>query len=138
MGIALQDFEEIELVEWGLSPQKKNNYSRKIEAPVYEPTMDVAPSITDCVNTEKYESLLSEIAEADISDDDREFLKLAAARHIRFDYKNIAERYAHADANVQKLMENSALVIIDFGAAIENGFVKMTELLMNTIKNDTE
>lgn len=110
-----------------------NNYSRKIAAPVYEPIMDVAPMISDCVNTEKYDQLITEIEQAEISKDDKRLLKLAAARHIVFDYKNIAERYAHADKLVQQLMENSALVIIDFDKAIENGFIRMTKRLQETI-----
>ena len=34
------------------------------------------------------------------------------------------------DKEMQGLMEDSALVIIDFGKAIENGYVKLTESMM--------
>ena len=131
----LTDFSIEELQDWGicLGSAGGNNYSRKIAAPVYEPIMDVAPMISDCVNTDKYDQLIAEIEQAEISEDDKRLLKLAAARHIVFDYKNIAERYAHADKLVQQLMENSALVIIDFDKAIENGFIKMTKRLQETI-----
>lgn len=131
----LTDFSIEELQDWGigLGSAGGNNYSRKIAAPIYEPTMDVPPMISDCVNTDKYDQLIAEIERAEISEDDKRLLKLAAARHIVFDYKNIAERYAHADKLVQQLMENSALVIIDFDKAIENGFIKMTKRLQETI-----
>lgn len=129
------DFDVEGLSDWGISLGGVgcNNYSRKIAAPIYEPTMDVPPMVSDCVNTDKYDQLIAEIEQAKISEDDKRLLKLAAARHIVFDYKNIAERYAHADKLVQQLMENSALVIIDFDKAIENGFIKMTKRLQDTI-----
>ena len=129
------DFDLDVLEDWDikLNGSGGNNYSRKIAAPIYEPTMEIAPMISDCVNTEKYDQLIAEIEHAEISDDDKRLLKLAASRHIAFDYKNIAERYAHADKLVQQLMENSALVIIDFEKAIENGFIKMTKRLQETI-----
>lgn len=132
----VQDFDEAFFKDWDLRINGMgggNNYSRKIAAPVYEPIMDVAPMISDCVNTDKYDQLIAEIEQAEISEDDKRLLKLAAARHIVFDYKNIAERYANADKLVQQLMENSALVIIDFDKAIENGFIKMTKRLQETI-----
>lgn len=129
------DFDVDGLSDWGISlgGAGGNNYSRKIAAPIYEPTMDVPPMFSDCVNTDKYDQLIAEIEQAEISEDDKRLLKLSAARHIVFDYKNIAERYAHADKLVQQLMENSALVIIDFDKAIENGFIKMTKRLQETI-----
>lgn len=136
MDMMVQDFDAEFFKDWDLRINGMgggNNYSRKIAAPIYEPIMDVAPMISDCVNTDKYDQLIAEIEQAEISEDDKRLLKLAAARHIVFDYKNIAERYAHADKLVQHLMENSALVIIDFDMAIENGFVKMTKRLQETI-----
>ena len=57
----------------------------------------------------------------------RDFLQYAATRHVVFNYQNIAEFYAHADKETQELMERSALVIIDFDKAIENGFVEMSK-----------
>ena len=129
------DFDIDVLADWdiNLNGSGGKKYSRKIEAPIYEPTMEIAPMVSDCINTEKYDKLIAEIEQAEISADDKRLLKLAAARHIVFDYKNIAERYAHADNLVQQLMENSALVIIDFDKAIENGFIKMTKRLQETI-----
>lgn len=37
---------------------------------------------------------------------------------------------------MQELMENSALVIIDFDKAIEKGFVKLSEEIANQYKED--
>ena len=52
---------------------------------------------------------------------------MAATRHLVFNYARIADYYAHASKDVQKLMEQSALVIIDLDDAIANGYVKLSE-----------
>jgi hypothetical protein len=103
-------------------------YSRKIEAPIYEPSAE-PPDVDTLVETDKYDALYDEIEAADIPEDIAYFLQQAATRHMRFDFRRIADFYAHADATVQDLMERSALVIIDFDKAIENGFVEMSEKL---------
>lgn len=64
-------------------------------------------------------------------------LKLAATRHIVFNYQMLAEFYAQADKEVQELMEKSGLVIIDFEDALINGFVKLTETLKE-LKDESE
>lgn len=108
-------------------------YTTKIEVPVYEPSLPDAPLLSSLVDLEKQAALIVEIEKTEgITDDEAEFLRLAAQRHVSFDYENIAEYYAHASPQMQRLMEKSALVIIDFDAAIENGFVKMTEGLAKT------
>lgn len=61
---------------------------------------------------------------------------IAAERHTVFDYKKVADYYAHANAEMQNLMEMSALVIVDFDKAIENGFVKLSDELSKMF--DTE
>ena len=61
---------------------------------------------------------------------------MAAYRHTKFNYKNIAEYYAHANKEMQGLMEDSALVIIDFDKAIENGYVKLSEDIANQYKTE--
>ena len=40
-----------------------------------------------------------------------------------------ADYYAHATPEMQKLMENSALVIIDINDAIANGYVNFSNLI---------
>lgn len=127
-----------ELSDWGvelLSEDEKNEYSRKVESPIYEPMMAAEPTIKECYSAERYHELIDEIEQSSVSDEEKAFLKLAAARHIVFDYANIAEKYARAGVEMQRLMEKNALVIIDFGSAIENGFVKMTKNLQKLIEN---
>lgn len=105
------------------------NYSRKIEAPIYRITGE-KPEPGDLYDEAKTATLKAEIAGAELPDDVRAFLNAAAERHTVFNFRNIAEFYAHADAPTQRLMEKSALVIIDFDKAIENGFVKLSEAML--------
>lgn len=102
-------------------------YSRKIEAPIYTPK-GTKPSVSELYDDGKTGALLDAIDAADyLTDDERAFLTVAARRHTVLHYRKIADFYAHSDARVQRLMEDSALVIIDFKRAIELGFVKLAE-----------
>lgn len=105
-------------------------YTDKVQAPIYEPTGD-KPEIEQLYNNEKSISLIKRIEESDIPKEVKDFLKAASYRHIIFDYEKIAEFYAHSDKEVQELMEESALVIIDFKKAIENGFIQFTTEIMD-------
>ncbi len=118
--------------------EEGENYSRKIESPIYSPKMDTPPPVYDLVNDEKANQLVNKIKESDISKSEKEFLLKAAQRHLSFDYGKIAEFYAHADKETQNLMEDSALVIIDFNKAIENGFVKLTNGLFSENEKTNE
>lgn len=133
----LADITDIDMREFGFDLSDdllRDKYEKKIQSPHYEITGDV-PSLFELVDNAKTTELLAEIDEADIDTDIKDFLRLAAQRHLSFDYGKIAEYYAHADADVQRLMENSGLVIIDVDNAIENGFVKMSGRLQELLNN---
>lgn len=117
--------------------ETKNVYTTKVHSPVYTPTGE-CPEVYELTNTERYRTLLEDINKADIPEEVRVFLRLAATRHIVFDYRNIAEFYAHADKHIQKLMEDSALVIIDFNRAIELGYVKLSSWIEQLIAENEE
>ena len=116
------------LDEWGLDlpsmAHTEETYTTKVESPIYE-TKVVKPTASELCDLHKYNTLLSDIEKADISEADKQFLMFAAMRHIKFNYSKIADYYAHSDKEVQELMENSALVIIDYDKAIEKGFVQL-------------
>lgn len=111
-----------------------NKYSRAIKVPQYVPS-NVEPLIDELVNKEKYIELVRNINASDIADDIKDFLKLGATRHLVFNYAKIADYYAHADADVQRLMEQSALVIIDIDDAIANGYVKLSQRMKELIED---
>lgn len=142
------EWDDVSLLEWGVpawNPEgdmedlddSDKEYSRKIEAPIYEPQRK-GVALAELTDTGKYDSLVAEIEKADIPKPVKAFLKIAATRHIVFDYEKIADYYADAPAEIQNLMEQSALVIIDFGKAIEGGFIKMSEELRREYMNGAE
>lgn len=101
-------------------------YTNKIKAPNYEIKGD-KPNMEELYDTEKYDSLVSEIEKSNLTEEQKKFLKISASRHIAFNYENIAEYYAHQEKEAQGLMEDSALVVIDFNKAIEKGFGSFSE-----------
>lgn len=101
-----------------------NPYTGKINIPQYEPSGE-KPPLYSLVDTEKTDSMIEEIDETDLSDDEKDFLKMAAQRHLAFNYKRIADYYATASPEMQEMMEKSALVIIDYDDAIANGYTRL-------------
>lgn len=114
------------------------NYERKVEAPIYEPKSEFPPPVEALYDETKTNELLDRIEEAELPDNVRTFLRAAAARHTVFDYEEIAEFYSHADPATKALFEDSALVIIDFDAAVEKGFVKLVGELSAAYDQDEE
>lgn len=137
------EWDPVELGEWGLDiedvlqEKEDQKYTQKIEAPNYEPTRN-KPEISELYDQSKTDQLINEIADSDIPDEVKSFLEKAAQRHTVFDYENIAEYYAHADPDVQRLMERSALVIIDFQQAIEEGYVMLSKRIIEQYEEDNE
>ena len=77
--------------------------------------------MAELYNIEKTKQLTESIENSKIDEEIKTFLRLAATRHTVFDYGKIAEYYCHAPKDVQRLMEDSALVIVDFKDAIRGG-----------------
>ena len=120
------DMPEIEETVPDTEKDDDNPYTKLVATPIYEITGE-KPAISDLYDTDKYKSLISEIEKANIPQAEKDFLSIAAQRHIVFRYDKIAEFYAHSTPETQQLMENSALVIIDFQKAIELGYVKLVK-----------
>ena len=118
--------------DWGVEPEPEDDdkYTKKLEAPKYKITGE-KPEAEELTDDTRYNELIGEIDAADIPEEDKEFLKKAAVRHIVFNYTKIAEYYAHASKEVQELMENSALVIIDYNKAIELGYVQLSKQILD-------
>lgn len=110
-------------------------YTKKIEAPIYEPKGE-KPKVSELYDLNKTNKLLDRIRKSDIDKGIKVFLEQAARRHTVFDYEKVAEYYAHSPKEVQELMEDSALVIIDFKKAIENGFVVLSDKIAEAFKNE--
>ena len=110
-----------------LEPQKEERkYTTKIESPIYEPK-NQKPHILELYDNQKTKRLIREIDQSSLPIEEKMFLVDAARRHTIFNYEKISDYYANTSAEMQSLMEKSALVIIDFEKAIEYGYVKMCD-----------
>jgi ParB-like chromosome segregation protein Spo0J len=128
-------FNQDEVADIAGSLEEESKYTRKIDLPTYEPR-NVDPEIDELYDCEKTNTLEEEIKEAELDPELEKFLLAAASRHIVFNFSKIADKYAHASKEVQNLMERSALVIIDFNKAIENGFVSLSEKMSAIFSED--
>ena len=91
------------------------------------------------LNEEKSKQLISEIEQSEgITEEERRFLIQAARRHNVFNYRNIAEYYAHATPEMQRLMEKSALVIIDIDDAIANGYAVLFSAVLDVMEGEED
>lgn len=115
-------------------------YTRRADSIRYEPTTPEPPPVESLVDRRKTAALQADInaavAEQRIPLDVARFLLTGAERHLVFDYAAIAEFYAHAPPEVQRLMEASALVIVDFEDAIQHGFVRLSARLAELLDLD--
>lgn len=127
--LALTGFDGKELSEWlNEDEQEDNKYTNKVATPIYEPTGEYV-DLSDCVTQDKTKELLNKIEASGLDENEKSFLRIAATRHYCFNYQNIAEYYANATQEMKRLMEDSALVIIDYDKAIESGYVEMSEAM---------
>lgn len=150
--VIANEWDTEELTEWGMElpdfavddtpiePEENKDetqYSRNIEIPTYQIT-GAEPTIAECVDVSAVKKLIKQIDESNVSEEQKEMLRICAYRHAVIHFDNIAEYYAHQDKEMQNLMEENALVIIDFDRAIEKGFVDMTDKLLRLIPNKDE
>ena len=114
----------------------ENPYTMNIEAPTYTPSEE-KPTVSTLIDLSKTSELIKKIKESDVSNEEKEFLLLAAERHTVFDFSKIANYYAHSDSAMQSLMEDSALVIIDYDKALEDGFVQINKEMVSQFEEDS-
>lgn len=106
--------------------EEEKKYTMKVGIPQYLPSAE-CPRLDECYGLTKYNELMYNINKSNVTEEEKEFLRYAASRHIVFQYSKIADYYAHASKEMQELMEQSALVIIDVNDAIANGYVRLSK-----------
>tara|TARA_R100000655_G_scaffold107158_1_gene157238 strand:+ start:156 stop:890 length:735 start_codon:yes stop_codon:yes gene_type:complete len=134
MDILANEFNIDDLVDWGFKHidlglnidkiNEENPYTDKVDSPSYEAS-NIKPKIDELVDVTKTNDLIKKIKKSNINKNDKDFLIKSAQRHIIFNYSKIADYYAHSNKEVQELMEDSALIIIDFEKAIKQGYVRL-------------
>ena len=143
----LQSLDNIDMTDFGFNlnfdsleienNEEENPYTTKINIPQYEIKGD-EPAINELFDKEKTEELIDKINKSNVTNEQKEFLINAAQRHLAFNYNKIAEYYAHQEKEMQELMEESALVIIDYGDAIKNGYAELIEGIESVTEYDEE
>jgi hypothetical protein len=144
--VLANEFEVDDLLDWGFEKAEldidlwsidddDDSYTRNIEAPIYE-IKGEKPELKDLYDKTRTKELLVEIEAAKLPEDIKDFLSAAAWRHTIIDFQKVAEYYAHADLELQRLMENNALIIIDFNRAIELGYIRLSEQVASQYRED--
>jgi len=145
LGKEMQGIINIDMSQFGFSvgedelgeEMQDDKYTLKVKIPQYEITGE-CPEISDMLDSSKADELIQEVEATDIPEEIREFLIQAARSHNVFNYRNIAEYYAHAEPEVQKLFEKSALVIIDVNDAIANGYVQLATDITDIMEGEAD
>jgi len=121
---------QISLFDDNKSFDTENIYVQNINVPLYRPR-GINPNIRELFDTRKYNRLIQKIEESDIDSNIKDFLKLAATRHIVFNYEKIADYYANSNQKIQELFEDNALVVIDFNKAYSKGYINLAYNIAN-------
>ena len=104
----------------------------------YEPKEKPTLKLEDCVNLDKFNAKLQALNELDLTDSQKEVLKLFAYRFIKIDFESVANYYAfNASEEEQKAIERLRLVLVDNG---EQGFIEdeMLRILNAEIESENE
>lgn len=141
----LEDITDIDMSDFGFDleieeeeeEEEDKTYTNRIDIPHYEVTGE-QPKISELLKEDKSNELIDKIKKSNISADEKNFLIKASTRHYAFDYSKIAEYYAHANKEMQELMEESALVIIDYKDAIKNGYALLSKEINKMSEEDYE
>lgn len=108
------------------TPEQKRRYSPSMYFPIFDPAVDGKQhQLFEMVNTKRYNEALRAIDEVkDITDEERGFFKLAAARFIEFNFTAIAEQYCVSSPQARALFEKLALVYVSTTQAISNALIE--------------
>lgn len=108
------------------TPEVKRRYSPSMYFPIFDPAVDgVQHQMFELARTSRYKEALRAIEEAkDITDEEREFFKIAATRFIEFNFTAIAEQYCVSSTAARKLYEKLALVYVSTTEAISNALIE--------------
>ncbi len=117
--------------------EEENPYTDKVDAPEYVPR-GPKPDVSELYDDETAQKLIAAIEKSNVDDDEKEFLIAAAMRHVVFNFEKIADYYANSDAESQRMMEDSVLVIVDFDKAIQNGYARLSHSLASIYSDDKD
>lgn len=119
---------------------KDEKYTQKIKSPIYTPTQENPPRVTDCYDYSKMQELQEKIKKykSNMAPDTYNFLIESSHRFVTYNFSNIAEFYTHQTKEIQEMMEDLVLIIIDYEKAIQKGILKINKEFLGDISNEEE
>ncbi len=119
------------LTDWGVVLPNVSETEKlselEFEAIYYEPAEQPNITLLDCVNTDKYDAKIKALNDFDLTDAQKEMLKIFAYRFIRIDFESVANYYYfNASDEEKRAIERLRLVLCDGGVGgfIEDGIIK--------------
>lgn len=116
-------------------PEAEEKYTPKVDIPQYTPS-GTPPPLSALMDRSKTEQLEQDIDASGLPQELRDFLRYAAQRHTVIDFHHVADYYAHAEPEVQRLFEAQVLVIIDLEDAIRDGYTRFSETISEIREQD--
>ena len=133
------EWEVSDLQEWGLDlPNYLETETSKLsnlqvdESIYFVPEDNPFIDLKCCADLEKFNSKIEFIENSNLTDEQKETMKLFAYRFIKIDFENVANYYAfQASEEEKKVMERLRLVLVDNGlnGFIEDDLLKIADLL---------
>jgi hypothetical protein len=140
-----------ELNEWGLdipdfdSQEEEKEKSQtemlselKYEPIYYEPKEKPNIKLSDCLDFTKYYKKIKALDDYEISEEQKEILKVFAYRFIKIDFESVANYYSfNATEEEQKAIERLRLVLTDSGL---NGFIEddLLKIMQQVIESEND
>jgi len=117
---------KVDLEDWGIETEDTRETAKlselKFESIYYTPVEIPNISLKDCINTDKFDAKIKIIEDSDLSDEQKEIMKLFAYRFIKIDFESVANYYYfNANDEEKKVMERLRLVLCDSGI---DGFIE--------------
>jgi hypothetical protein len=127
-----------DILDWsGIDVIGQNDtYSKKIDSPIYE-TSNIKPQIKELFDDIKTKELIKKINLKIQDKETKDFLLNAAYRFTVFNFQKIADFYSNEkDREIKEIMEEMALIIIDFNKAIELGYINLEKNINKILENE--
>lgn len=139
----LADWSADELESWGVMMPEEEEEGQsatqrlsglEYKPMYYEPQEMPNLNLPDCVNLDKFNAKLAALEEYDLTEEQKEALKMFAYRFIKIDFEAVANYYYfNASEEEKKAIERLRLVLVDNGI---NGFVN--DDMLRIAKEDIE
>ncbi len=124
-------------IDLGINEEDDDTYSKVVESPIYMPS-EIPAELDEMFDDKKLKDLLKKINKLDPKDERlKEFLISSAYRFVKFKFDKIADYYARCKSKeVKEIMEDMALVVIDYKKAVELGFVKTFDAITDNLEKE--